>query len=891
MRILIAEDDVTSRSVLTAVLKKQGHEVVATVNGAEAWQALQHSDAPRLVILDWMMPELSGLDVCRRTRALNKSQPPYIIMLTTKGTKADLIAGLEAGADDYLAKPFDTGELYARVNVGERMLAVQAALGEKALELRKAGEQNRSLLESLSAGVVLHGLDTAIVYANATAATMLGMPPNQLPGQVASDPDWRFLQEDGTPLPPEEHPVNRVLSSNRSIGDLTLGVRPAGSAPLRWLLCNAYPMRDEGGSILQVVFTFVDITERKQHESALREAESRYRRLFETARDGILILEAESGRIVDLNPHLIALLGYPRDYFLNHVLWEIPLFKDVTLSKNAFAELRETERIACEDLPLETRDGRPIEVEFVSHAYQAGATQFVQCNVRDVTGRNTALNHLRELNEMQAKFVAEASHEIRTPLTIIKESVLQVLDGLCGELNPDQKEILTLCMQGIERLRAVVNDLMDISKLEAGKTVLMRDSVSMPQLLNEIRVAFLSQARAKNLALEVVDSPCEVWASLDRGRMLQVLTNLVGNAIKFTDRGHVRLSVCDKGNELECSVADTGVGIAEADLPKVFGRFLQFGTSYTGPGGGTGLGLSIAKSLVELHGGKIRVESALNQGTVFTFTVPKLTETEVLTERMATVVARAKQENKEIMAVLMRIEDDSSSPPAATEGKPSDSVRATVEKLEEAIRRKGFTPIRGKDGLLILAEAGGERAAEINALLRQTAKQCVFERDERLHTSLDYGWSLYPRDGATPQALLEKTRESLAADKQAQAEKNILIVDDDPQIVALLHSTLARLGYGNVTSANDGCEALEKTAASIPALIILDMNMPNMNGYEFMGRMKHTSRTARVPLLILTGYAVETERVMAQGGPEAIPTLAKPVGIDTLCKWVRLLII
>ena len=128
MRILIAEDDFTSRTVLAGVLKKEGHEVEATVNGAEAWQALQQPDAPALVILDWMMPEMDGPEVVRRVRALETDRPPYIMMLTTRGEKADIIAGLDAGANDYLAKPFDPGELRARVEVGRRMVEMQAAL-------------------------------------------------------------------------------------------------------------------------------------------------------------------------------------------------------------------------------------------------------------------------------------------------------------------------------------------------------------------------------------------------------------------------------------------------------------------------------------------------------------------------------------------------------------------------------------------------------------------------------------------------------------------------------------------------------------------------------------------------------------------------------------------
>jgi diguanylate cyclase (GGDEF)-like protein len=128
MRILIAEDDVTSRTVLAGLLRKEGHQVEATVNGAEAWQALQQPEAPALVILDWEMPEMDGPEVLRRVRALETDRPPYILMLTSRGEKADIIAGLDAGANDYLAKPFDPGELRARVEVGRRMVEMRAAL-------------------------------------------------------------------------------------------------------------------------------------------------------------------------------------------------------------------------------------------------------------------------------------------------------------------------------------------------------------------------------------------------------------------------------------------------------------------------------------------------------------------------------------------------------------------------------------------------------------------------------------------------------------------------------------------------------------------------------------------------------------------------------------------
>ena len=134
MRILISEDDVTFRTVLAGLLKKFGHEVMATANGADAWQAMQQPDAPPLAILDWMMPGMNGVEVLHQIRAQSSDRPPYIIMLTARGEKADIIAGLDAGANDYLAKPYDAGELLARVEVGRRLVEMQGAL----IESRKA---------------------------------------------------------------------------------------------------------------------------------------------------------------------------------------------------------------------------------------------------------------------------------------------------------------------------------------------------------------------------------------------------------------------------------------------------------------------------------------------------------------------------------------------------------------------------------------------------------------------------------------------------------------------------------------------------------------------------------------------------------------------------------
>lgn len=158
MRILIAEDDATSRLLLRRVLESWGYEVVSTKDGAEAWQALQANDAPRLAILDWMMPEMDGVDVCRRARVLETLQPPYIILLTALGYKESVVVGLEAGADDYVSKPYDPAELRARLAVGRRLVEANDALleAQHALELQARTD---ALTGILNRGAILEELE------------------------------------------------------------------------------------------------------------------------------------------------------------------------------------------------------------------------------------------------------------------------------------------------------------------------------------------------------------------------------------------------------------------------------------------------------------------------------------------------------------------------------------------------------------------------------------------------------------------------------------------------------------------------------------------------------------------------------------------------------------
>jgi signal transduction histidine kinase len=230
---------------------------------------------------------------------------------------------------------------------------------------------------------------------------------------------------------------------------------------------------------------------------------------------------------------------------------------------------------------------------------------------------------LRELDKLKSDFINTVSHELRTPLTTIREAISQVLDGILGETTPQQREFLSLSLEDADRLKRIIDDLLDVAKLEAGKFTIVRGEVDIAELTKRVIAGFEPKAKSKNLEIKERFLNEKALAYVDRDSIIRVFTNLIGNAIKFTDKGCIEVSVIDKNEWVECAVSDTGRGISEEDLAKVFGKFQQFGRT-DGPGEkGTGLGLSICKSIVELNQGKIWVDSSLNQGTKFSFTLPK----------------------------------------------------------------------------------------------------------------------------------------------------------------------------------------------------------------------------------------------------------------------------
>ena len=403
-----------------------------------------------------------------------------------------------------------------------------------------------------------------------------------------------------------------------------------------------------------------EVEERTEHglaDEAQRASELRYRRLFESAQDGILILDADSGQIVDVNPYLIEMLAYSKEELVGKELWEIGPFKDIVASKAAFAELQQRGYIRYENLPLESRDGLIRQVEFVSNSYLAGKSRVIQCNIRDITeskrARKLAEEELRQTNqhlkgalaELQTKshelmsitqqlwqasklatmgeLAASVAHELNNPLATIFLHA-EILVGQLAAGDPNLRS-LQVIEQEVERMATLVSNLLLFSRRS-------HQQVSTINILKELHnslefINYHLRSHKINVATDFANDLPTVQA--DTQHLREVFLNLLTNASDAMPDGGT-LTVRAKRQALKTGApavmiefSDRGVGVEPGDLPKLWEPFFT-----TKPEGkGTGLGLPICRRTVEEHGGTIDLESLPGIGTTVRIILPAI-ETE-----------------------------------------------------------------------------------------------------------------------------------------------------------------------------------------------------------------------------------------------------------------------
>lgn len=584
----------------------------------------------------------------------------------------------------------------------------------------------------------------------------------------AQETEGRLLQDlgNGQWNDPELHELLRfVVKDDRSFSDHEVAHDFPNGVGRKTMLLHGGRTGNASHPEAVVMLGFDDTTARKAAEDSIRQAEVRYRRLFQTAKDGILILDAHTGKIIDANAFMEGLVGLETGELLGKQLHEIGMFKDIEQNKAAFIELQRARYIRYEHLPVQNQRGGTVEVEFIANVYLEGDRLVAQCNVRDISDRvrlekQIAHQALSLADEARSKdqFLAMLSHELRNPLAPIRSAV-QLLKLQRGtEMDAMEQEALEIIDRQVGNMTALVSELLEVSRVINGRIHLTMQTVDMQKVLEHAVQTVTPLLDDHRHVLELISCSDPLWVNADRRRLEEVFVNLLNNAAKYTpEAGRIEVRCTSDAQQVSVHVKDNGIGMQAELLPRIFDLFTQGDRSLDRSAGGLGIGLSLANRLVTLHGGTIQAESAgLGQGSTFTVRLP-------------------------------------------------------------------------------LVEA--------------------------------------PRTSTPPVAQLQEP---------AASGGRVLVVDDNVDMATILSSMLRHKGYA-VRTAHTGPEGLRIAQEWLPLIVLLDIGLPGLDGYQVARRLRVDPSTAGARLIALTGYGQQSDIALTrEAGFDA--HLVKPYAFDALEK-------
>jgi PAS domain S-box-containing protein len=675
---------------------------------------------------------------------------------------------------------------------------------------------------------------------------------------------------------------------------------PSLKGEAHYLYATASALHDAQGNLVGAIETIRDITERKHVENQLRESNEKLRLIFESAFDGISIYEeipSEDKRILlDCNDRYCEMAGRSKGELiamgdtrlLQHSLENAPEEEDrqSVMAEQGFSGVFSWIR----------PDGKENIIEYSAAPTKVGDRYFTIGLDRDITERRRAQAELRQAKEMaeaatQAKsaFLANMSHELRTPLNAIIGFTRIVRRKADGILPEKQTENLDKVLTSADHLLNLINTVLDIAKIEAGRMDVLAANFRLSTLI-DLCANTAQPLLQPNVILEKHVDESLTYIYSDQDKIRQVVLNLLSNAAKFTHAGKIILAARRDGENLRIAVRDTGIGIRAAALPHIFKEFQQADNTTTRQYGGTGLGLSISRNLARLLGGDITVESALGKGSEFTLVLPIAYRSRVLSPSQDTpaisatepaansktqpVFAKPNSRKKRILAIdddpdavyLLQenINEDEYEVIGAHSGQ--DGLRLARERHPDVILLDIVMP--GADGWQVLHDLKADPITSGVPVVMLTIvdnKALGFQLGATAYL-------LKPLDAAEVRDTLKHISGSTSPSK-----KQVLVVDDDPQVADMLRQMLPESDF-SLRSALSGKIGLRAIEADQPDVLLLDLIMPHPDGFEIIECLRENPKTRDLPIIVIS--AKELTPAESARLKETVSLVMKKQGFD-----------
>jgi len=767
--------------------------------------------------------------------------------------------------------------------------------------LLKTGALQSAIFNSANFSSIATDANGVIQIFNVGAERMLGYAAADVTNTITpadiSDPQelvaraTTLSRELATPITPGFEAL--VFKASRGIEDIyeLTYIRKDGSRFPAVVSVTA--LRDAEGTIIGYLLIGTDNTARQQVEEERRKLDQRLRdqhfytrSLIESNIDALMTTDPR-GIITDVNKQTEALTGCTRDELIGAPFKGY--FTDSPRAEAAISRVLSEGTVTDYELTARGRDGRETVVSCNATTFhdRDRRLQGVFASARDVTALKRFEHALQQKNgeledasRMKSEFLANMSHELRTPLNAIIGFSEVLRDGLIGELSDQQRGFIGDIFSSGKHLLSLINDILDLSKIEAGKMTLDLEPVPISSLFVNSRSIVREKAASHHIRLEI-DAPEGLGSiQVDPRKVKQIIYNLLSNAVKFTgDGGRVtlrasrvpraevnRLSSARSGRSfplaasafeefLQVSVNDSGIGISTEGLTRLFTPFSQIDSGLARKFEGTGLGLAMVKLLVELHGGTLAVDSATGQGACFTVWLPLRAAVEAAPpiavpieirpgERLALVV---EDDDKSADLIRVQLEAEGFRVLRAASAEEAlaiavhsplalitlDIMLPEMDGWEFLVRLKQIPDIRRIPVVIISIVADRNRGFSLGAA---AVLQKPIGRQELYESLVDLG--LFP----------------LAPGRQIK----VLIVDDDPKAVDLIAVRLLGLA-GTVLRAYSGREAIAVARAELPDLIVLDLLMPDLNGFDVVEALIEQRDTSSIPILVMTAKGITQE--------------------------------